>query len=78
VEIREAIYNPETRTWVSGDLLAVRGWPGCTNVTCTRKNVGLDPNDPGECYGWHCPRCGSPTNAQGGHRCSAPLGEEQN
>jgi hypothetical protein len=45
-----------------GELLAVQGKPGCTDIRCTRIN--------GECVGWHCPRCGAPTSSQGGCGCA--------
>lgn len=30
---------------------------------------GWEPFDPPRCQGWHCNRCGSPTNAWGHHSC---------
>ena len=27
------------------------------------------PCDPPQCHGWHCNRCGAPTNSYGHHTC---------
>lgn len=56
--------------WTPDDSLAVatthspagsayRGHPDCTWPLCS-----MDGN-PDRCYGWHCYRCGGPSNMQG-------------
>lgn len=66
-EMREALMGTDGMP-ILGDVIAVRGLEGCMEVTCTRMG--------GRCIQWHCPRCLKPTDAQGGHQCSAALDEE--
>lgn len=66
-EVREAIYNPSTRTWVTGDVLAGPGPEDCRDVRCSRVN--------GRCVGMHCAKCGEPCGSQG-HLCEHVTPEE--
>lgn len=61
-EIKEAIMGADMIP-ILGDVLAVQGLIGCTNVTCTRHD--------GRCISYHCPRCLRPTDSQGSpsHTC---------
>lgn len=62
-EIREAIRAADGSTYVVGERLATQGAEGCRDVRCTRRN--------GVCIGWHCARCGKPSNSQGDCGCRA-------
>ena len=63
-----------------GELLAVEWnddmaerFPNADHDTCRQEVIWDDgnwrPYDPPRCHGWHCNRCGAPTNSYGHHRC---------
>lgn len=48
-------------------LVAYRGNPDCTSLTCTRD--GRKPlTEPG-CFGYHCSLCDAPCSSQGHFNC---------
>lgn len=57
-------------TW--NDDMAAR-FPNANHTMCRQEmDVRVDgchPFDPPHCVGWHCNRCGAPTNAWGHHDC---------
>jgi len=63
-----------------GEVLAV-GWnadmaarfPNANHHGCRQEmrpvNDRWQPFNPPRCHGWHCNRCGAPTNSYGHHEC---------
>lgn len=66
--------------WQLGELLAV-SWdadmasrfPNADHASCRQQMQpgpdGWEPFDPPRCAGFHCNRCGAPTNSYGHHDC---------
>jgi hypothetical protein len=66
--------------WKVTEVLAV-GWddgmavrfPNADHANCLQQmrqgEHGWEPFDPVRCHGWHCNRCGRPTNSYGHHHC---------
>ena len=65
-----------------GELLAVewndemaQRFPDVDHTMCRQElwnqndGLGWRPFDPPHCRGWHCNRCGAPTNSYGHHVC---------
>lgn len=66
--------------WSVGELLAVKWnddmakrFPNAEHACCRQEmrmgEHGAECFDPPHCMGWHCNRCGAPTNDQGNHSC---------
>lgn len=66
--------------WVATELLAVswspemaERFPSAVHTSCRQEMRvtpnGAQPYEPVRCIGWHCNRCGAPTNAFGHHDC---------
>ncbi|AMS02077.1 hypothetical protein BJD70_gp59 [Mycobacterium phage Panchino] len=72
-----------------GELLTV-GWndemaarfPNADHATCRQEmrhdGTAWVPYDPPRCLGWHCNRCGAPTNSYGRHNCPDRLERQEN
>ena len=54
------------------DDMAAR-FPNAEHTMCRQefwnKDGMAEPFDPPRCRGWHCNRCGAPTNDRGHHTC---------
>jgi hypothetical protein len=66
--------------WKITELLAVawnpemaQRFPNADHAGCRQQMRGtpngFEPFDPPRCAGWHCNRCGQPTNSYGHHDC---------
>ena len=42
----------------------------CIDMRCSRVGGNYETGDPGECRGYHCPHCDTPTGMMG-HKCPA-------
>ena len=54
------------------DDMAAR-FPNADHHGCRQEMQAINdrwkPYNPARCHGWHCNRCGAPTNAYGHHNC---------
>ena len=66
--------------WEVGELLAVswsdemaQRFPNADHTGCRQEcwhdGTQWQPHGPPRCHGWHCNRCGAPTNSYGHHAC---------
>lgn len=78
--------NTPYGVYSSGELLCVlwnddlaARFPHADHTGCRQmmqeSPSGWVPYDPPRCHGWHCPRCGAPTNGFGHHHCTNPTTE---
>jgi hypothetical protein len=66
-----------------GDVIAVQWnpelaelFPNADHTGCRQEmrhdGTSWFPYNPVRCFGWHCNRCGKPTNIMGHHDCNNP------